>query len=240
MAYTAPTTRTTGTLITASIWNTDIVDNISAIWKGTTAGDMDYYTGATAKSRLAAPTAGYGLFHTGTAPAWGAAEKVILNDTSDTVKQSSDAGNDVYAFTLPAGTLGVNGMIGISGFANITLTSTDAVQPLVWVTFGSSNTSDGIFLFGSSDAIDPLETVDSWFDARLIAKGASSERLMGMSINMPQSGATVSRVENAAVAIDQSAAQEIRLLHTGVTTSDQCSFTVHDLTIYTVPYLTTT
>lgn len=28
MAYTTPTTRTTGTLITASIWNTDIVDNI--------------------------------------------------------------------------------------------------------------------------------------------------------------------------------------------------------------------
>lgn len=28
MSYTAPTTRTTGTLITASIWNTDIVDNI--------------------------------------------------------------------------------------------------------------------------------------------------------------------------------------------------------------------
>jgi hypothetical protein len=29
MAYTAPTTRSTGNLITASIWNTDLVDNIS-------------------------------------------------------------------------------------------------------------------------------------------------------------------------------------------------------------------
>lgn len=31
MAWTAPTTRTTGTLITASIWNTDIVDNLDAL-----------------------------------------------------------------------------------------------------------------------------------------------------------------------------------------------------------------
>jgi hypothetical protein len=29
MTYTAPTTRTTGTLITAAIWNTDVVDNIT-------------------------------------------------------------------------------------------------------------------------------------------------------------------------------------------------------------------
>ena len=29
MAYTAPTTQTTGTLITAAIWNTDMVDNIA-------------------------------------------------------------------------------------------------------------------------------------------------------------------------------------------------------------------
>lgn len=28
MGYTAPTTRTTGTLITASMWNTDLVDNV--------------------------------------------------------------------------------------------------------------------------------------------------------------------------------------------------------------------
>jgi len=31
MAWTAPTTRTTGTLITASIWNADIVDNLDAL-----------------------------------------------------------------------------------------------------------------------------------------------------------------------------------------------------------------
>lgn len=31
MAWTAPTTRTTGELITAAIWNTDIVDNLAAL-----------------------------------------------------------------------------------------------------------------------------------------------------------------------------------------------------------------
>jgi len=31
MAWTAPTTRATGNLITASIWNTDIVDNLDAL-----------------------------------------------------------------------------------------------------------------------------------------------------------------------------------------------------------------
>jgi hypothetical protein len=47
MAYTAPTTRTTGTLITASIWNTDLVDNIAWLYAnklglsgGTLTGDL--------------------------------------------------------------------------------------------------------------------------------------------------------------------------------------------------------
>ena len=31
MAWTAPTTRATGNLITASIWNTDVVDNLRAL-----------------------------------------------------------------------------------------------------------------------------------------------------------------------------------------------------------------
>lgn len=242
MAYTAPTTRTTGTLITASIWNTDIVDNIAAIWKGTTAGDMDYYTGATAKSRLAAPSAGYGLFHSGTAPAWAPAMKVILNDTSDTVKQSSDAGDEVYTFTLPAGTLGVNGLVGICGSITMTLSTTDTTAPFVYITYGSSNTSDGVRV-GTSDALQSGVSADSalcWFDAQIIAKGASSERLWGASMNLRESGSVLPWVDTETVAIDQTAAQEIRLLHGGVTTTDSCSFTLHNLMIYTVPYLTST
>lgn len=60
MAYTIPTTRTTGDLITASIWNTDIVDNIiflkaqsasgikliQAIPPGSSAAQLSVITGA--------------------------------------------------------------------------------------------------------------------------------------------------------------------------------------------------
>jgi hypothetical protein len=53
--------------------NQQIRDNGNAIWVGTTAGDMDYYTGATGKARLPIGTAGKVLkVNAGaTAPEWG-------------------------------------------------------------------------------------------------------------------------------------------------------------------------
>lgn len=45
MSYTAPTTRTTGTLITASIWNTDLVDNISYLKSERDTADSSLSTG---------------------------------------------------------------------------------------------------------------------------------------------------------------------------------------------------
>lgn len=55
---------------TASQHNTYLRDNMAAIWVGTTAGDTDYYTSATAKSRLAIGTANQIMRSTGSAPAW--------------------------------------------------------------------------------------------------------------------------------------------------------------------------
>jgi len=245
MAYTPPTTRATGVLITASIWNTDMVDNFSASWVGTTAGDMDYYTAATTKDRIPIGTAGYGLFSTGTAPAWAPGMKVILNDTSDTVKQSSDAGNEVYTFTIPANTLGTNGMLGICGNLTMVGSTTDNFSPSVWITYGSSNTSDGVKIGGSTDELQVSggtgDTEWSWFDARLMAKGASAERIFGITINRIESGASPSvSAYSESIAIDQTASQELRLLHAGAATSDSCAFTLHNLMVYTVPYLTTT
>lgn len=69
MAYTAPYTFTALELLTAAKMNA-IQDNITALWVGTTAGDMDYYVSATAKSRLAIGTAGKVLMSTGSAPSW--------------------------------------------------------------------------------------------------------------------------------------------------------------------------
>jgi len=75
MALTAFRTWVTGELVTAAMMNQQIRDNGNAIWVGTTAGDMDYYTGATGKARLPIGTAGQVLkVNSGaTAPEWGGA-----------------------------------------------------------------------------------------------------------------------------------------------------------------------
>lgn len=52
MAYSTPYTFTALELLTAAKMNA-IQANITAIWVGTTAGDMDYYTSATGKNRVA-------------------------------------------------------------------------------------------------------------------------------------------------------------------------------------------
>jgi len=72
MAFTTPYTFTALETLTAAKMNA-IQSNISAIWVGTTAGDTDYYTSSTAKSRLAIGSAYQKLFvnGAGTAPVWG-------------------------------------------------------------------------------------------------------------------------------------------------------------------------
>jgi hypothetical protein len=62
-----------GELVTVSMMNEQIRDNGNASWVGTTAGDMDYYTGAFDKIRLPIGTAGQFLkVNSGaTAPEWG-------------------------------------------------------------------------------------------------------------------------------------------------------------------------
>jgi hypothetical protein len=57
MAFTTPRTWTIGEFVTKSIMDAHVRDNLNAIWVGTTVGDLDYYTSATAKARLAKGTA---------------------------------------------------------------------------------------------------------------------------------------------------------------------------------------
>ena len=68
-----------GELVTAAMLNQQIRDNGNAIWVGTTAGDMDYYTGATGKARIPKGTAGQVLkMNSGaTAPEWGNSGGVV-------------------------------------------------------------------------------------------------------------------------------------------------------------------
>ena len=69
MSFSTPYTFTALELLTAAKMNA-IQDNISAIWVGTTAGDTDYYTSATAKQRVAIGGAGALQIVSGAAPAW--------------------------------------------------------------------------------------------------------------------------------------------------------------------------
>lgn len=70
MAFNNTFTAVVGATYTASQYNTYVRDNFTAIWVGTTAGDIDYYTSASAKTRLAIGTAGQILMSTGSAPFW--------------------------------------------------------------------------------------------------------------------------------------------------------------------------
>lgn len=69
MSFDNSYTAVTGATYQASDFNTGVKGNFTAIWVGSAAGDMDYYTSATAKSRLAL-TAGGLLYGGASAPAW--------------------------------------------------------------------------------------------------------------------------------------------------------------------------
>lgn len=82
MAFSTPYTFTALELLTAAKMNA-IQTNINAIWVGTTAGDTDYYTSSTTKSRVAIGTAYYTYRSTGSAPSWGVwAEKCVAYRSS--------------------------------------------------------------------------------------------------------------------------------------------------------------
>lgn len=73
MAFDNSYTAVTGATYAAADYNTYTKGNFTAIWVGTTAGDMEYYTSSTAKSRLAKGSAYQVLrMNSGaTAPEWG-------------------------------------------------------------------------------------------------------------------------------------------------------------------------
>lgn len=77
MAFNNTFTAVVGATYTASQYNTYVRDNFTAIWVGTTAGDIDYYTSASAKTRLAIGTAGQILMSTGSAPSWVSGERYV-------------------------------------------------------------------------------------------------------------------------------------------------------------------
>jgi len=79
MAYSVHPSVVPGDTWTASNQMTYVAGNFTAIWVGTTAGDMDFYSSATVKQRLAIGTP-YQVLITnaaGNAPEWGTANNAI-------------------------------------------------------------------------------------------------------------------------------------------------------------------
>lgn len=105
MAFNNSFTAVVGATYTAAQYNTYVRDNFTAIWVGTTAGDMDYYTSATAKSRLAIGANGAIMKSTGSAPAWvaaGGAGSIFYNNGASTPAWLAMAANGYY---LESGTV---------------------------------------------------------------------------------------------------------------------------------------
>ena len=108
MAWTAPVDKSTGDIITATIWNQLLGATSSLIetagGKVTTAGDMVYGTAANAVSRLGIGSANTVLRSSGTAPQWGTVA----------ASEVTGWGNDKVVYTGNSGTLTELGL-GSSG-----------------------------------------------------------------------------------------------------------------------------
>ena len=99
MAYNAPSSRSTGDLINATIWNADIVANIIAVYAGGLSvtsqaiGDILYASSTTQFARVAAGAAGQVLASagTGTVPAYSATPALTSVDMGGTTVYGSRA-----------------------------------------------------------------------------------------------------------------------------------------------------
>lgn len=102
MAWTSPKTWSVGELVTAAMLNTHLRDNLITLWKGSAAGDMEYYSGAAAKVRLPIGASGQVLTAASGAPAWGypAAPLIGYDEIYSEFSTSSAAFVDVTGLTL--------------------------------------------------------------------------------------------------------------------------------------------
>ena len=118
-------TAVTGATFTAAQFNTNVRDNLNAIWVGTTAGDIDYYSGATTKARLAKP----------------AALSMLTNDAAGAIAWATNGRVHAIGFdesTTLTSTTSVTGT-NITGLTlDLTLTQTCTVLLWMWASVNAS------------------------------------------------------------------------------------------------------
>lgn len=149
MAFNNGFTAVTGATYTAAQYNTYVRDNFTAIWVGTTAGDIDYYTSATAKTRLAIGASGYYLTSTGSSPAWTSLLRYmsfLLNTDTALV-----VGDNAVRFRIPAALNGWN-ITNVAG-SRMSGTGVPAIQV--------RNVTDGVDVLTTKLTIDSGETDSS-------------------------------------------------------------------------------
>lgn len=110
MAWTAPTTRTTGTLITAAIWNTDVVDNLTYL-----GNTHDHTTAAGAGGGAALAAAGIPSMVNGTAAVatWTSTTSISAQDvTGGSISLTLDKARAVVL--IASGQVNTNNSSGVA------------------------------------------------------------------------------------------------------------------------------
>lgn len=140
MAFSNMTARVAGYVVTAANDFNVMVANFDAIWVGTTAGDTDYYSSATAKTRLAIGTANQFLRSSGSVPQW---RGLVFERQGGDASNWQIAGSTNYTPTNPTLKTGVAEITtnAGTGLGNVVITYSTAFtnRPLVVATVGGAS-----------------------------------------------------------------------------------------------------
>ena len=234
MAYSAPSTRSTSDLITAAIWNADVVANPIAIYAGAMSvtsqaiGDILYASSTTQFARIAAVATGQVLTSagTGTVPAYSATPALTSVDmggttvygsraiTVDTggvlnVVLSSSAGDDFTVDTDKLVVSGDSGAVGVGTAAPVSLL--DVRGPT-----GTGATPAGLLTLATAELTvvdnDQLGRIN--FQAPLESSG--SDAILAVASIYAEATATFSATVNStdivfATATDAAVVEHLRL-----------------------------
>ena len=164
MAWSAPSTRSTGDLIDATIWNQDVKANTEALRGGgiaiasQAAGDVVYASSATQYARLAVGTANKVLTSTGSAPQW---STQIVNAA---LPSNIDVGGtlDVSGATKLDGALEVSGHTFLDGTLSIGYLNSSLNKILIGGPYTSPGTSSYAQVVAMSTALTGVTGDTSW------------------------------------------------------------------------------
>ena len=187
MAYTTARTWVTSELVTASIMNTHVRDNLTAIWVGTTAGDVDYYTSGTAKARVAIGGAGTYLQSSGTAPQW--AGLSLYKSGANTAITNSEV--TVLTTSIAGGTLGTAGILWCRLVGTITQDVGGDDKITVSLKYGATTVATKM---AEQDLVEA-----TWFwkmDAYLVSMGATNSQYGWFDFHARTQTGSTARIQN--------------------------------------------